>query len=503
MKVYPDMKKHINRGWLIMILVLAAGCQDFLDLKPQGQLLQTSFPVTEADAVAATNAAYASLRNWYFNSGGYPILDIMSDDARKGSSPGDQFSTVGAYDNFTINNQQDGLDRWWAALYQGIKAANIVITYVPDIAMDAGLKNRCIAEARFLRALYYFDLVRAWGGVPLVTSPEPPLDLGRSTLQEVYDNIILPDLLFAKDNLPEANAYAGNDVGRATKGAARAYLAKAYLFYPVPDFVNAEKYALEVINSLQYNLEADFTNATGVLGHFGTESIFEVGARPSDGTENGGAQFGNTQGIRGFPNRGWGFNRPSPDLINSFDANDPRMDKTIIFLGEVLDGITTQGDLTCPDTTYLNSVIIEIECYNQKVWTPGDNVPSQWGHHRRLMRYADVLLMAAEALNENNKPADAHTHLNAVRARARAGAPGGTLPNITETNKDLLRDIILEERRHELAMEGHRFWDLVRTNKALAVLGPLGYTDKYKLLPIPQTQIDLSQGRITQNPGWN
>lgn len=496
------MTKQMKKWWLIPVLLLAVGCEDFLEQKPQGQLLQTSFPVTAADALAATNAAYASLRNWYFNFGGYPIADIMSDDARKGSSPADQLSTVGSYDNFTINVQQDGLDRWWSALYQGIKATNIVLTYIPNIAMDDALKTRYLAEARFLRALYYFDLVRAWGDVPKVTSPEPPLDLVRSPVQEIYDEIILPDLMFAYANLPEKNGFTGSDVGRATKGAVRAYLAKVYLFLPTPDYVNAEKYALEVINSSLYDLETDFGDATGIDGNFGIESIFEVGAAPNDGLENGGAQYANTQGIRGAPNRGWGFNRPSPDLMNSFEANDPRKDATIIFLGEVLDGVVTLGDFTCPDTTYQNSVIIEIECYNQKVWTPGNNTQSQWGHHRRLMRYADVLLMAAEALNENGDPATALTHLNYVRQRARTGAVPGTLPDITETNKDLLRDIIINERRHELAMEGHRFWDLVRTGKATAVLGPLGYTDKYKLLPVPQTQIDLSKGRLTQNPGW-
>jgi hypothetical protein len=167
----------------------------------------------------------------------------------------------------------------------------------------------------------------------------------------------------------------------------------------------------------------------------------------------------------------------------------------------VLDGVTTIGDLTCQDTTIVNNVIVEVECYNQKVWTPGDNTQTSWGHHRRLMRYADVLLMAAEALNENNKQVDALQRLNEVRARARGGN-ALILPDIVELNKDLLRDIIINERRHELALEGQRFWDLVRTSKAATVLGPLGYVDKYKLLPIPQSQIDLSKGRLTQNDGW-
>lgn len=491
---------HRVRSFAFLALMLISfSCQDFLDKKPQGQLLQTSFPLSQSDAVLATNAVYASLRNWYYHSGGYPILDIMSDDTRKGSSPADQFSTVGPYDNFTINTQQDGLDRWWAAMYQGIRAANIVTEYVPKITMPDAGKAQYLAEARFLRGIFYFDMVRAWGGVPLVTTPDPPLTLARATKDEVYAQVI-SDLTYAMDNLPEQSSYKGNDIGRATKGAAKSYLAKVYLF--TGDFVNAEKYAIEVVNSGQYNLQSDFADATGINGNYGIESIFEIGAKPSDGTENGGDQYANTQGIRGSPNRGWGFSRPSPDFINSFEANDPRRDGSIIFLGEVLGGVKTIGDPATPDTTKVNGGIVEIECYNQKVWTPGDNTPSQWGHHRRLMRYADVLLMAAEASNENGKSAQALTYLNQVRKRARMGN-NAILPDIAQTNKDLLRDIILNERRHELAMEGHRFWDLVRTGKAEAILGPLGYTSKYSLLPIPQSQIDISKGRLTQNPGWN
>lgn len=499
------MKNHhittlIRKTWLLIpVLLISFSCEDFLDRKPQGQLLQTSWPTSAADALAATNATYASLRNWYFHSGGYPILDIMSDDARKGSSPADQVSTVGAYDAFAINTQQDGLDRWWAAVYQGIRNANIAITYIPTVPMDDALRTRYVAEARFLRALFYFDMVRAWGGVPLVTVPDPPLNMTRATSDEVYTQII-SDLTFAAQNLPERDAYAGSDIGRATKGAAKAYLAKAYLFKG--DLINAEQPALDVILSGKYSLETNFEDANGVNGNFGLESVFEVGAKPNDGNDNGGAQYANTQGIRGSPNRGWGFNRPSVDLINSFEANDPRKDASIIFLGEVLGGVNTLGDLTNPDTIKVNNVIVEVECYNQKVWTPGADTPSQWGHHRRLMRYADVLLMAAEILNKNGNSGQARIYLNQVRLRARGGN-GAILPDITETDQNLLHDIIINERRHELALEGHRFWDLVRTGKAATILGPLGYTAKYDLLPIPQSQIDLSQGRITQNPGWN
>jgi hypothetical protein len=484
---------------LIFLLVLP-GCEKFLEKEPQGQLTQESFPTTPADALLATNAAYTSLREWYYHSGGYPILDIMSEDARKGSNPNDQLPTVGPYDNFTITPTQDGLDRWWSALYEGIKRANVVIEKVPLIQMDANLQNRYLAEARFVRGLIYFDLVRAWGGVPLVTTLTPPLKLPRASQEEIY-NLIVQDLLYAIDILPEKGEYAATDMGRATKGAAKALLAKVYLFQH--DFVNAEKYALEVITSNEYGLEPIFVNANSVDGNNGIESVFEIGALQLEGTENGGDQYANTQGVRGTPNRGWGFNRPSINLRNSFEAGDPRYKGTVINLGDTLDGVVILGDGTTPDVTYDDqNNIIEIECYNRKVWVPGNNTITQWGHHRRVIRYADVLLMAAEALNENNKPTEALVYLNMVRERARQGN-NSILPDITTTDKTQLRDLIMNERRMELALEGHRFWDLVRTGKASAVLGPLGFiTGKHELLPIPQNEIDISQGTLTQNPNW-
>ncbi len=485
-------------------VVLLAGCEDFLELSPQGQLTQENFPVSQADALLATNASYSTLRSWYYHSGGYPILDIMSDDTHKGSNPADQLNTVGPYDNFTHVPTQDGLDRWWSSLYQGIKRTNVVIEKVPAIEMNATLKNRYIGEARFLRGLYYFDLLRAWGGVPVVTSTAVPLKVPRSAPEEVYD-LIEQDLLFAIDNLPEKSEYSANDLGRATKGAAKALLAKVYLFRRDTgknDFVNAEKYLLEVVNSVQYDLEVSFEDANGKNGEHGVESVFEIGAMETDGVV--GNQYANTQGVRGTPNRGWGFNRPSLNLRTAFEIGDPRLDFTIIDLGDVIDGILIMGDGTTPDQTLDDQGnVIEVECYNRKIWIPGTSTNTQFGHNRRLIRFSDVLLMTAEALNENGKSALALEHLHRVRERARHGN-NAILPDVTTTDKDQLRDLILQERRTELALEGHRFWDLVRTGKAPQILGPLGFVQgKHELLPIPQNEIDISQGTLTQNPNWS
>lgn len=483
---------------LILLAMAAISCEDFLNVNPQGQLTQASFPTSASDALLATNAAYSTLRNWHYHSGGFPILDILSDDGLKGSNPNDASSTVGPYDNFTHSSTQDGLDRWWAALYQGIRRTNVVIEKVPLVAMSAPLRDRYVAEAKFLRALYYFDLVRAWGGVPLVTSTEPALKVPRSTAAQVYAQII-DDLEDAIPVLPEKSTYGASDLGRATKGAAKALLGKVRLHRG--EFDLAAPLLLEVIQSNQYDLEPIFTDANGRAGEHGVESVFEIGAGESEGQI--GNQYANTQGVRGSPNRGWGFNRPSIDLRNQFAANDPRLKGTIIDLGDVIDGVTIIGDSSTPDvTTDGLGNIIEIECYNRKVWIPGLSTGTQFGHNRRLIRYADVLLMAAEALNETNQPGAALTHLNKVRQRARQGN-GAILPDITETEKTLLRNIILQERRVELALEGHRFWDLVRTGRAAQVLGPLGFVQgKHELLPIPQNEIDISQGTLTQNPNW-
>jgi len=162
------LKKYILPG--LASLILFAGCEDFLDKNLQGSLTQDSFPTSASDALLATNAVYSTTRNWNFNSGGFPILDVMSDDSHKGSNPNDQLPNVGPFDNFTFTTTADGLDRWWATLYEGIKRAHVVIEKVETIPMDEELKTRYIAEARFLRGLFYFDLVRACFLLPILST---------------------------------------------------------------------------------------------------------------------------------------------------------------------------------------------------------------------------------------------------------------------------------------------------------------------------------------------
>jgi len=495
-----SLKYSIKRTTAIVLLAaMPFACNDFLDTPVQGQLLSQNFPISASDALGATNAIYNTLRDGSYNFGLYPIMDIMSDDAYKGSNPTDQAATIGPYDKFQNIPTEQTIGSWWSVLYQGIKRANIVLEKLPSIAMDATLQKRYMAEAQFLRALFYFDLVRAWGDVPLITTVEVPSGATRAPKGDIY-NLIINDLTSAIEVLPEKSEYAAADLGRATKGAAKALLGKVYLFNGDP--VNAEKYLLEVINSSQYDLMPVFNDANSKAGEFGAESVFEVGAVGTEELVGGGAQYGNIQGVRGTPNRGWGFNRPSLDLMDAFEDNDPRKEATIIFLNEVIDDVTILGDVGTPDETRnSDGDLVEIECYNQKVWTPGTTVPSQFDYNRRIIRYADVLLMAAEALNANGKDDQAKEYLNKVRERARGG-DAGILPDVTSTGT-ALGDAIFQERRVELALEGIRFWDLVRTGRAEAVLGPLGFKKgKHEYLPIPQTEIDLSQGSIQQTDAW-
>ena len=209
--------------------------------------------------------------------------------------------------------------------------------------------------------------------------------------------------------------------------------------------------------------------------------------------------------MRGVPPKGWGFGRPTYDLITFFEANDPRLDASVMFLGDTIAGEVILGDAGTPDTTYADATqtqIEQIETYNQKVYMPGDIPDVQFGHNRILLRYADVLLMAAEALNENGKPAQALEYLNQVRTRAR-GEDTDVLPDITTTDQAALRQAIWNERRAELALEEHRYFDLVRTGQAATVLAPLGFEpNKHELLPIPQGEIDISEGTLEQNPGY-
>lgn len=498
------MKIHISKIAKLSVLtaVLMVGCKDsFLDLKPQGSQTADNFFITPEHAVAATNAVYNVMRNWEVTVFAFiGCTDIISDDADKGSEPNDA-AFLSEIDNFTFDAGNIAPKTVWTGYYKAIFRANVAIERIPEIKMDETLKKRLIAESKFLRAHFYFNLVRWFGDIPLVTKPLTQNDFKqtRAKTADVYAQIVA-DLKDGIDNLPEKSKYAADDLGRATKGAARGLLSKVYL--TTKDYTNAEKYALEVINSNEYSLFADYGKIFTREGENSSESLFEVQSTATDTRVtfnpdyDGGSQYNEVQGVRGTPNLGWGFNRPSDAFISEFEAGDPRRDATILYEGEVL-----------PDGSAIvekNPKVFNAR-FNQKAWIPthvGFNYNGPG--NIRILRYADVLLIAAEAMNENGKPAQALTQLNAVRKRAR-GKINTILPDVTLTDKIQLREAIWHERRVELGLEQHRWFELLRTGQAEAALKKHGKSfvkNKHELLPIPQTEIDLSSGTLTQNVGY-
>ncbi len=484
-----------------LVLLATNACQkDFLDRKPLGDATFDTFFENADQATYAVNAVYQQFRQWDCISLPWiAVTDIISDDADKGSTPTDALYLL-EIDDFSFDATNSSFSGVWRGYYNAIARANLAILRIPDVDMDETLKKRLIGESKFLRAYSYFLLVQWFGDVPIITAPlggDAYYNQERKPVQEVYAQIER-DLLDAVDALPEKSKYAAADLGRATKGAAKGILAKLYMVKK--DFVNAEKYCLEIINSKEYSLLNRYGDNFLPVGENSMESVFEINAAalpPIDGVTGPGATpFNMIQGVRGIPNLGWGFNRPSDNLVSSYENGDPRREATVIYVNEVLpDGTTQVQD---------NPEIVN-ERYNQKAWVPAhtglqDNGPG----NIRILRYADILLLAAEALNENGKSADALIYLNQVRKRAR-GTNNFILPDVTVTDQSQLRDRIYKERRVELAMEQQRWFDLLRWGRAEQVLQAVGknfVAGKHELLPIPQTEIDLTGGLIRQNQGY-
>ncbi len=481
---------------LTTLLLITACSEDFLDKKPLVNQTADTFFQTEDHAVQATNATYASLRAWQVHVFSYiGMTDIVSDDADKGSTA-DDATFLRELDDFTFDASNVAPGSVWEGYYNSIYRANVALANIPAIDMDEDLKERLLAENRFLRAYFYFNLVRWFGDVPLILEPldSDEYEQSRTPKEQVYEQIIT-DFQAAAAVLPEKAEYPAADLGRATRGAANGMLAKVYLTRE--NFDAALASAEEVINSGEYSLLPEYSQIFLPEGEHSSGSIFEVGA-VALGTGGGGTQFNEVQGVRGTPNLGWGFNRPSDNLVASFPANDPRLEATIFTVGEVLpDG----SDVIEGDPGIAN------QRQNQKAWVPehaggNGNGPG----NIRILRYADVLLIAAEAANELGDLDQALEYANRVRTRARGNLPPAFFPDIAADDQQEARMDIWNERRWELAMEQQRWFDLVRQGRAAERMMAVGKTNfvpgKHDLFPIPQSEIDLSGGALVQNPGY-
>ncbi len=416
MEAYKSFQRKLIFGLTgIFMLIAGAGCEDrLLDQKPRGELTLASFFETEEHAIEATNATYERLRSFNFtNFLWLGKTDIASDDANKGSTPADGAATQGALDEWTFDPSTSNFMATWGDYYQGIFRANMAIINIPDIEeMDEQLKQRLIGENKFLRAYFYFFLVRSYGGVPLITEPQEPgeFQLPRASEEEVF-SLIEQDLQDAIDVLPLKSEYSPQDLGRATKGAARGMLAKVMLYQEKYD--EAEQLARDVIESGEYSLFSEYENIFRQEGENSSESVFEVQAVALEPPQ-GGTQYSVHQGVRGQPNLGWGFNNPSDDLLNAFEPGDPRLGATVLFVHETL-------PFGQEDVVRHNTQMLDNQRYNQKSFVPLDQPAgaANGGTNIRILRYSDVLLIAAEAAFQNGNEADARAWVNDVRERAR------------------------------------------------------------------------------------
>jgi len=407
------------------------------------------------------------------------ITEIISDNADKGSAPTDTGADKNLLDGLTYTTSSPSIRDMWTKWYKTVGRASQAMDITENFPdMDENLRARLIGEAKFLRALNYFWLVRSFGAVPI-----QEVDLiERAPVAEVYE-YIEQDLLDAIDALPLKTEYASQDLGRATKGAAQGLLSKVYLYEK--KWQEAADMSNDVINSGIYGLESDYATVWRESTENGIESLFEIQAR-GEITAHGVQQYSQTQGARGPGGWGWGFNTPSEDLENAFNnAGDSiRRDATIIFAGETLfDGREVNAGAENPR-------------YNQKAYSSAYTDQADSDKNIRVLRYAETLLIRAEALNELGQSAAALAPLNQVRNRV-------NLEDVNTTDQSGLRNAIYLERRLELAMEHDRWFDLIRTGRAQQVMTALGlpFEEKNNLFPIPNNQL-IQTPEMTQNPGW-
>ncbi len=508
------MKKqnHIYIAAAMALITFGSCKKDFLTQSPEASVTGQNFYQSEGQIKDAVNGAYNSLQIMGSNSifanaplaGGYwQFGELRSDNTTFQYNPngrGDE--QVWFIDKFIISSTYEPIKNYWQQNYKAIYRDNDVLEHIDGVPMDIAKKNQYTGEAKFLRAFNYFNLVRQFGGVPLrikaTASPEEAKSGGRATEEAVYTQIIA-DLKDAAEKLPVK--YTGIDIGRATQGAARTLLAKVYMTQKKFSDALTE---LRKVETLGYSLQSNYANIYSPANKNNSESLFEIqyfGGRtdmssyfmyefaPIDSRNlviSDPALANNDGGV--------GMNIPTPDLLAAYDAGDLRKDASIGMLTYQFFGTT----VTVPYCKKYNWGIVTSRHTDV-------NFP--------VMRYADVLLMIAECLNETANSGEALTYLNMVHAHPRTG-----LSAINISGQAQIRDLIMKERQVELAFENHRWYDLVRTGKAVEVMTAHGARQKAQrpttevepsayqitpqklLLPIPQLEITLDN--LQQNPGY-
>ncbi|MFT3740169.1 MAG: RagB/SusD family nutrient uptake outer membrane protein [Breznakibacter sp.] len=516
------MKKYLIP---IAIAGLAfTSCDDWLSEKVPASTTLDDFFTEGSTAVQAVNAAYVPLM-WEYNQTYYPewfIGDVVSDDALKGGQNINDMSVVFDMENFKTEDNNEFLLDYYRAQYQGIGRCNLVLSEIPAMPLDAvltqTLKDRLAGEARFLRAMYYFRLVRLFGGVPKVdfVVPNDGWKQPRASAEEIYE-LIFNDLHEAEKGLWEKDVYASTDMGRATKGAARALMMKAYL--AAHRYDSARVVGKRLIDSDKYQLCPKYEDNFTLAGENGPESVFEI-QYMNDPTSDYGQGNGFTRGTftviltrsRNSQAGGWGFNKPTRNLYDAYEASDPRRDASIINPSD--EQIQNPAEEIYLGSRYLNRKYAMMD--SNGAYAPLAHQSRGEINHKEI-RYADVLLMYAEACCELSDIDAAKWALEEVRKRAREGndqiLPQFPYGSYADNTVDLQK-AIRHERRVELAMEGHRWFDLVRWGVAAETMN--SYRDqesdavkqhmgtfvkgKHELFPIPAAEINLNP--MEQNNGY-
>jgi starch-binding outer membrane protein, SusD/RagB family len=489
------MMKKLNT--ILLTLLMLCGCSDFLTEDLQGTYSNATFYQTEAHAMLAITGVYNSTSFVSTNHDLWVFGDVASDDATKGGLAGDQ-SDIQFIDEFTYSRNNGAMEKLWKHYYEGISRANYLLYYGPGINMDAGLKRRILGEAKFLRAWFYFNLVNIFGEVPLKLSP--PLNPGeinkpKSSTASIYAQIE-KDLQEAQQVLEVS--YTGTNAGRVTVGASLGLLAKAFLYQEKWDE------ALNAISDLKalglYSLEEVYKNNFIDSTQGNGESIFEIqhlsGQLPKLGSHL-------NQYFAPPKDNGYYFNVPLQQFVDEFEKTvaevyDPRLDYTVGRAGQKwVNG--EDFDPAWSPSGYLQRKHIQPKKEEPII---GDASLSYV-----YLRYADILLLESEALNELGRTGEALAPLNAIRKRAResylhdadlqgfGAVPLDLLPDVTSTDQQTVRDAIRHERRVELGFEFHRFFDLMRYGKqaAEAALSSTGFVyEQHQRFPIPQSELDTN-----------
>lgn len=515
---------------LATVLVSVISCNKFLDRKP---LSATYADINQGALESQSLGLYNTLRWAGFST--LPWIDfnsIRDDDAQKGSSLTDGAEINAEFETFKYTKDDWATNTYWNDHYSMINLCNTELHWADSLKATDPASLRNIGEAKFFRAYSFFELVKAYGQVPLInyyyTNPADGVR-PKATIAQIYAQID-SDLDSASKLLPLNWVVAGTNTypGRLTSGAANTLWAQTYLFRQ--QWSNVVALCNKVINSGQYSLATNFydiwKDGLNGAGKNGPESIFEMQSFVGAAGANWNAtQWGTSQNVRQGGadvswNLGWGWNTPTSVLNNAWDNSDPRKNMTILFSGQS-DGGPSQGGYGAVVPPYNaaspgSAGTLDQPYWNKKVYSDpamraytgqiNSSGGADWINHR-ILRYADVLLMLAEASNELGDGATAAANLEKIRARARGGN-SSVLPAIPFVSQAQMRTAIKNERRWEFAMEGYRFYDLVRWTPASdgidanTLLAPLGYTPRCQYYPIPQKAIDLSGGVLVQNPLW-